>query len=72
MTWWSGGFAGGAGPMTVNLYGDSRTINCGVDGHGGIAGTIMLSSPTAQNVVTLQNSLNLNGAERTIFVDDNS
>ena len=71
LTWWSGGFAGGAGPMTVNLYGDSRTINCGVDGHGGINGTIMLSSPTAQNVVTLQNALNLNGAERTVFVDDN-
>ena len=34
-------------------------------------GTLKLSSTTAANVTTLQNAVNLNGADRTIFVDDN-
>ena len=32
----------------------------------------MFSSPTASNVVTFQNPVNLNGSDRTIFVDDNT
>ena len=36
-----------------------------------IVGTLKLSSATAANVTTFQNTVNLNGADRTIFVDDN-
>ena len=78
---WLGGaavFSAGGSPLTVNLFGDGRAIAWQPNGNDGIAGTMMLSSPTAKNVVTLQNAINLNGHDasgnlfpRTIFVDDN-
>ena len=34
-----------------------------------LTGTLNFNSPTANNVVTMSNGLNLNGADRTIFAD---
>jgi autotransporter-associated beta strand protein len=69
--WNDGGFAAGGGKMTVNLFGDGRTLNWGTDGTQGIAGTMKLSSSTAQFETEFQNRINLNGETRTIQVDDN-
>jgi len=71
LSWFGGGFAGGGGAMTVNLYGDGRTVTWTGNGNTGIAGPIQLSSSTAQYATVLQNGLNFNGAEQTVFVDDN-
>ncbi len=71
VTWYSGGFSAGGGKMTVNLYGDDRTISFGTDPRGSIAGTMILSSNSAQYETEFQNGLNLNGGARTIEVDDN-
>ena len=71
VTWYSGGFSAGGGKMTVNLYGDGRAINWGTDARGGIVGTMILSSTSAQYETEVKNALNLNGAVRTIQVDDN-
>jgi autotransporter-associated beta strand protein len=71
VTWYSGGFSAGGGKMTVNLYGDGRAINWGTDPRGGIVGTMILSSASAQYETEVQNALNLNGGVRTIQVDDN-
>jgi fibronectin-binding autotransporter adhesin len=68
---WDGGFAGGGGKMTVNLRNDRSTVTWTGDGDSGIAGTLRLNSATAQYEVEFQNSLNLNGAEREIYVNDN-
>ena len=48
LSWFGGGFAGGGGKMTVNLYGDGRTVTWTGNGNSGIAGAIQLSSSTAQ------------------------
>jgi autotransporter-associated beta strand protein len=71
VTWYTGGFSAGGGKMTVNLYGDGRTLNFGTDARGSIAGTMILSSSSALYETEIQNGLNLNGAVRTIQVDDN-
>jgi autotransporter-associated beta strand protein len=71
VSWWSGGFAGGGGKMTVNLRGNGSVVDWTGNGDTGIAGTMILSSTTAQYEVELKNALNLNGAERTIYVADN-
>jgi fibronectin-binding autotransporter adhesin len=68
---WSGGFAGGGGKMTVNLRGDGSVVLWSGNGDTGIAGDLILSSTTAQYEVEFQNVLDLNGAERTIYVEDN-
>ena len=69
--WNSGGFSAGGGKMTVNLFGDGRTINWGTDGAQGIAGTMILSSSSAQYETEIQNGIDLNGGVHTIQVDDN-
>ncbi|MBN2580105.1 MAG: autotransporter-associated beta strand repeat-containing protein, partial [Pirellulales bacterium] len=71
LSWFGGGFAGGGGKMTVNLYNDGRAVAWTGDGNSGIAGPIQLSSTTAQYEVEIQNVLDLNAAERTIYVADN-
>ena len=69
--WNGGGFSAGGGKMTVNLFGDGRTINWGTDGHQGIAGTMILSSSSAQYETEIQNGIDLEGVVHTIQVDDN-
>ena len=65
-----GGFAAGAGPMTVKINSGTSTITWGTSSTN-IAGTLKFGSSTAANTVTLQNGINLAGATRTIEVDDN-
>jgi autotransporter-associated beta strand protein len=72
LSWWSGGFAGGGGKMTVNLRGNGSTVSWTGNGDTGIAGDITLSSTTAQYEVEIVNALNLAGEERTIYVEDNT
>jgi fibronectin-binding autotransporter adhesin len=71
LSWWDGGFAGGGGKLTVNLRGDGSAVQWTGNGDTGLYGLMKLNSNTAQNEVELKNALNLNGAERTVFVDDN-
>ena len=67
-----GGFSAGTGPLAVTipggtLYWSSDTADIGSK----ILGPLKLSCVNASNVTTLQNAVNLNGADRTIQVDDN-
>lgn len=66
-----GGFAAGAGSLTVRINGNTNALTWGGTIGTNIVGTLMLNSPTAGNVTNFQNRLNLNGADRTIQVDDN-
>ena len=69
---WSsgGGFAAGGGAMTVNI-GNGAALTWGTSAGSQIVGTLDLNSPSAAAVTTFQNKVALNGATRTIFVDDN-
>jgi len=69
----AGGFAAWGGPLTVNLFGDGRTIPWDANAAGGGLNTryLQLGSPTADNVVDWTNGLSLNGSHRTIRVFDN-
>jgi fibronectin-binding autotransporter adhesin len=71
LAWWGGGFAGGGGKMTVNLRNNLSTVTWTDNGDTGIAGTMVLNSTTANYEVEFRNPINLNGAERTIYVADN-
>lgn len=71
LSWWDGGFAGGGGKMTVNLRNNRSEIVWTGHGDTGIANVMVLNSATAQYEVEIQNNINLNGAERTIYVADN-
>ena len=71
-----GGFAAGGGTMTVNIGGNATpsTLSWGTapaDVGTKIVGTLMLSSTTAASLTDFRNPINLNGADRTIHVDDN-
>ena len=66
-----GGFAANLTPLTVNIYGDSRTLAWGTTVGTNIMGPLKLSSPLANNVVTFTNGLDLNGGARVVNVDDN-
>ena len=66
-----GGFAAGAGAMTVNI-GSGAALTWGGNVGSQIVGTLKLNSATAANVVTFQNNIDLNGDNRTLQVDDNS
>ncbi|MBN2216633.1 MAG: autotransporter-associated beta strand repeat-containing protein, partial [Pirellulales bacterium] len=75
-----GGFAGGAGKMTVQLNNGNVTTpiawgSSSEDIGNKMLGTLKLSSDTAQNIVDFQNRLDLSGdsmhTTRTIQVDDN-
>ncbi|MBN2579004.1 MAG: autotransporter-associated beta strand repeat-containing protein [Pirellulales bacterium] len=71
LVWNNGGFSAGGGKMTVNLYGDGRTLTWGDNGYVNLAGTMFLNSPSAQYETEIRNGINLNGADRTIQVNDN-
>ena len=57
--------------MAVRVNGGTSTLTWGNTVGTNIVGTLMLNSPTAANVTTFQNGINLNGADRTIQVADN-
>jgi autotransporter-associated beta strand protein len=69
----SGGFAAHATPLTVTLDGGALTTwgTGGFVGTGGAAQTLILGSTTALSDVTFTNPINLNGAARTVTVNDN-
>ena len=69
----SGGFSAGAGSLTVNVGGSTTagTLTWGSSVGTNIIGTLKFGSTTSQNVTIFRNPLNLNGATRTINVDDN-
>ena len=71
-----GGFSAGAGPMTVSIGSASSPTaltwgSAPADIGSKIVGILKLSSTTAGAVTTFQNAINVNGADRTIQVDDN-
>jgi autotransporter-associated beta strand protein len=66
-----GGFSAGAGAMTVRIGGGTGSVNWSNTSGANLAGILKLNSSTAANVVTFQNGIYLNGAVRTIQVDDN-
>jgi fibronectin-binding autotransporter adhesin len=71
----NGGFSGGGGLLTVQMNGGTANVDWGdVPGDIGskIVGVLKLSSPTAANRVDIQNQISLQGAERTIYVEDNT
>ncbi len=72
LIWNGGGFAAGGGKLTVNLYGDGRTLTWGNDGYVNLAGNMVLSSTSAQYETEIRNGINLNGAYRSIRVEDNA
>ena len=65
-----GGFAAGAGPLSLRLNNGTSTLTWGTTVGTNIVGTLKFGSSTAANVVTLQNGISLAGAVRTIQVDD--
>ena len=67
-----GGFSAGVNPLTVNVGGNASpsTLLWNTSGNN-IKGTLKLGSLSALNVVDFQNGINLNGANRTVQVDDN-
>ncbi|MBN2022979.1 MAG: autotransporter-associated beta strand repeat-containing protein [Pirellulales bacterium] len=66
-----GGFAGGAGPMIVNIGGSGAALSWGTTVGSNIVGPLKFGSTTAANSVTFENVIDLNAAERTFFVEDN-
>ena len=65
-----GGFSAGAAAMNVNV-GNGASLTWGTTPGTNVMGTLKLSSSAAAAVTTFQNKVALNGATRTIFVDDN-
>ena len=59
--------------MTINVGGHATpsTLTWGTTVGTNIVGTLKFGSTTSQNVTTFRNPVNLNGANRTINVDDN-
>ena len=57
--------------MNVNIGGGTALYLGNHQSARQIVGTLKLSSPTAAAVTTLQNAIDLSGADRTIYVDDN-
>ncbi|NLE39536.1 MAG: hypothetical protein GX621_16055, partial [Pirellulaceae bacterium] len=66
-----GGFAGGAGPMTVRVNNGTSTLTWGTTVGSQIVGTLKFGSTTAANTVTFENGIDLNAVQRTIHVEDN-
>ncbi|MBN2577498.1 MAG: autotransporter-associated beta strand repeat-containing protein [Pirellulales bacterium] len=66
-----GGFSAGAGPMTVRVNNSAGMLAWGATVGSQIVGILKFGSESAANVVDFQNGINLNGAGRTIQVDDN-
>jgi fibronectin-binding autotransporter adhesin len=68
----SGGFSAGAGAMNVRIGDSTSTVDWGYTIGSQIVGTLQLGSVSAANVTTFENGINLNGAARTVQVDDNT
>jgi autotransporter-associated beta strand protein len=66
-----GGFSAGDAAFTIKVNNGTSSITWGAAVGSGIRGTLKFNSLTSNNVVTFQNAINLNGAERTIQVTDN-
>ena len=66
-----GGFAAGGGPMVVRINGGTSAVGWGNTAGVNIAGVLKFGSATANAQVDFQNGINLNGADRTIQVEDN-
>ena len=58
-----GGFSAGAGPMTVNIGNDLRTLTWGNTVGTNIVGTLKFGSLSTANVTTLRNPVNISGAD---------
>jgi autotransporter-associated beta strand protein len=72
-----GGFAAGANALAVNIGNNATpsTLDWGSspdDIGSKIVGTLKFGSSTSTKVVTFRNPINLNGADRTIDVENNS
>jgi fibronectin-binding autotransporter adhesin len=67
-----GGFAAGAGPLTVNIGGSGGTLTWGSAVGTNIVGTLKLGSSSAANVTTFVNPIALGGLNRTVEVNDNT
>ncbi len=67
-----GGFAAGTGKLTVNIGGNVTpdTLQWGTGGF--VSGSLILSSTTSFDEVEILNSIDLNGATRTIQVNTNT
>jgi fibronectin-binding autotransporter adhesin len=66
-----GGFAASTDRLIVNLGGLGATLDWGTGGIGNGTGNLILSSSTSWADVDFQNGINLNGATRTVTVNDN-
>ena len=66
-----GGFSAGGGALTVNVFGDGRTLAWGSSVGTQIVGPLVFGSETAAYATTFINGINLGSAVRTIRVDDN-
>ena len=66
----NGGFSAGGGKLTVNV-GGGQQLTWGTDGWSNLAGTMILSSTSAQYETEIQNNIDLNGGARTIQVNKN-
>jgi fibronectin-binding autotransporter adhesin len=71
MTANGGGFSAGAAAMNVYIGGGSGTVTWGDAVGTNLVGTLKLSSTSAAAVTTFTNSIALNGAVRTVQVDNN-
>ncbi|MBN2578715.1 MAG: autotransporter-associated beta strand repeat-containing protein [Pirellulales bacterium] len=65
-----GGFSAGTAPLNVYLNSSTNTVAWGTSGNV-IKGTLKFGSPTAANVTTFQNPINLGTSTRTVQVDEN-
>ena len=66
-----GGFAAGGGQLSVRINNGTNTLAWGTSQGSQIVGILKLSSNSATALTDFQNGINLNGATRTIQVDDN-
>ena len=64
-----GGFAANGGRLTVNLNGGTQLVWGSTTGFLPNGNTLVFGTPTANNVAELQNSIDLNGAVRTVLVN---
>ncbi|MCC6126681.1 MAG: autotransporter-associated beta strand repeat-containing protein [Pirellulales bacterium] len=67
-----GGFSAGASAFNVNVGGASGTLTWGSTVGSEIVGTLKFGSRTSANVTIFENGIDLNGATRTINVEDNT
>src|SRR6185503_9254743 len=67
----AGGFAASNSKLIVNLGGSNAVQTWGANGIGNGTGALILSSVAALADVEVTNPMNLNGAIRTVQVDDN-